>query len=83
MKRSSGTLAFLRVLAGVVAVIVALGYYSHVRAQGGNLAGQQMVIPLRPLAPLSSVAIPPVFGVEGIIADKTAAIELGKALFWD
>src|SRR6185312_2421942 len=32
---------------------------------------------------LSSVPIPPVFGMEGIIADKTAAIELGKALFWD
>src|ERR1043166_8578938 len=41
-----------------------------------------MVIPLRPLAPLS-VPIPPVFGMEGILADRAAAIQLGKALFWD
>jgi len=27
--------------------------------------------------------VPPVFGIEGILADKTAAIQLGKALFWD
>lgn len=80
MKRSSGTRAFMRVIVWVVATIVALGYYGHVRAQSGVGA---VVVPLRPLAPLSSVPIPPVFGIEGIVADKTAAIELGKALFWD
>jgi cytochrome c peroxidase len=80
MKRSSGTGAFIRMFAWVVATIVALGYYGHVRAQSGVGA---VVVPLRPLAPLSSVPIPPVFGIEGIVADKTAAIELGKALFWD
>ena len=53
------------------------------RAQSGGLPEQGMVIPLRPLAPLSTVPVPPVFGMEGILADKTAAIELGKALFWD
>jgi cytochrome c peroxidase len=80
MKPSSGTRAFLRVCALVVATVAALGYYGHVRAQSGV---GSIVVPLRPLAPLSSVPIPAVFGVEGIVADKAAAIQLGKALFWD
>jgi cytochrome c peroxidase len=80
MKPSSGTSWFLRVFVCVVALVFAVGYYGHVRAQSGT---GSVRVPLRPLAPLSSVPIPPVFGMEGIIADKTAAIELGKALFWD
>lgn len=80
MKPSSGTLWFLRILVCVVALVFAVGYYGHVRAQSGT---GSVRVPLRPLAPLSSVPIPPVFGMEGIIADKTAATELGKALFWD
>ena len=80
MKPSSGTLWFLRVFVCVVALVFTVGYYGHVRAQSGT---GSVRVPLRPLAPLSSVPIPPVFGMEGIIADKTAAIELGKALFWD
>src|SRR5690349_24996664 len=80
MKPSSGTLWFLRIFVGVVALVFAVGYYGHVRAQSGT---GSVRVPLRPLAPLSSVPIPPVFGMDGIIADKTAAIELGKALFWD
>ena len=80
MKPSSGTRAFLRITALVVATVAALGYYGHVRAQSGV---GSIVVPLRPLAPLSSVPIPAVFGLEGIVADKAAAIELGKALFWD
>jgi cytochrome c peroxidase len=86
MKSSSGTLWFLRIFVCVVALVFAVGYYGHVRAQSTdpNPSGTgSMRVPLRPLAPLSSVPIPPVFGMEGIIADKTAAIELGKALFWD
>ena len=89
MKSSGTTRAFVRGFAWVIAIVVALGYYASVRAQsGGNgdsgtLPEQGMVIPIRPLAPLSSVPVPPVFGMEGILADKTAAIELGKALFWD
>jgi cytochrome c peroxidase len=84
MKRSSGSLAFFRVLVWVIAIVAALGYYGHVRAQSnGGLPEQGMVIPLRPLAPLSTVTVPPVFGMEGILADKSAAIQLGKALFWD
>ena len=83
MKPASGTVTFIRVLVGVIAITVALGYFAHVRAQSGGLPEQGMVIPLRPLAPLSTVPVPPVFGMEGILADKTAAIQLGKALFWD
>ncbi|HXO37975.1 MAG TPA: cytochrome c peroxidase, partial [Candidatus Acidoferrum sp.] len=83
MKPSSGTLALVRIFVWVTAITVTLGYFAHVRAQSGRLAEQGMVIPLRPLAPLSTVPVPPVFGMEGILADKTAAIELGKALFWD
>jgi len=87
MKPSSGTTrAFVRIFAWVIAIVVALGYYGRVRAQSdssGTLPEQGMVIPIRPLAPLSSVPVPPVFGMEGILADRTAAIELGKALFWD
>src|SRR5437588_5016994 len=80
MKLSSGIRMALRVFAGVLVIVVALGYYGHVRAQSGV---GSVRVPLRPLAPLSSVPIPPVFGMEGILADKTAAIQLGKALFWD
>ncbi|MGC2695470.1 MAG: hypothetical protein WA738_06735 [Candidatus Angelobacter sp.] len=80
MKLSSGIHTALRVIAGILVVVVALGYYSHVRAQSGV---GSVRVPLRPLAPLSSVPIPPVFGLEGIVNDKTAAIQLGKALFWD
>ena len=80
MKSSSGTLWFLRIFVCVVALVFAVGYYGHVRAQSGT---GSVRVPLRPLAPLSSVPIPPVFGMDGILADKTAAIELGKALFWD
>src|SRR5262249_13029408 len=82
MKPSSGRLAFLRTFVCVVAIVAAVGYYGHVRAQN-NGGSQTLVIPLRPIAPLSTVPVPPVFGMEGILADKTAAIALGKALFWD
>ena len=83
MKPSSGILALMRISVWVIAVTVALGYFAHVGAQSSGLPEQGMVIPLRPLAPLSTVPVPPVFGMEGILADKTAAIKLGKALFWD
>jgi hypothetical protein len=82
MKSSSGTLAFFRVFICVLAVVAAAGYYGHVRAQSADARGQ-IILPLRPMAPLSSVPVPPVFGMDGILADKTAAIALGKALFWD
>jgi cytochrome c peroxidase len=80
--KSSGTLFFIRICAGVLATVAGVGYYGHVRAQSTTASGQ-IVLPLRPMAALSSVPVPPVFGIEGILADKTAAIALGKALFWD
>src|SRR5947209_20544561 len=80
MKVSSETRAFLRIFVSVTTIVVALGYYGHVRAQSGTGA---IRVPLRPLAPLSTVPVPPVFGMDGILADRTAAIALGKALFWD
>jgi cytochrome c peroxidase len=73
---------FARIAACVIATVFALGYYSYVRAQEGNHPGT-MVIPLRPLTSLSSVPVPPIFGVEGIVANQSAAVQLGKALFWD
>jgi len=82
MKPSSGRSAFVRILVCVIAIVVAAGYYGHVRAQSAG-SSQTIIIPLRPVAPLSTVPVPPVFGMEGILADKTAAIQLGKALFWD
>jgi cytochrome c peroxidase len=82
MRRSSGMAVVVRFCACVTVIMVALGYYGHVKAQGGTATGT-VVIPLRPLASLSSVPVPPVFGLEGIVADKTAAVQLGKALFWD
>jgi cytochrome c peroxidase len=82
MKPSSGTLVFFRIFAWVAAIVAALGYYGHVRAQSTDAKGM-IVLPLRPMAPLSSVPVPPVFGMEGIVADKSAAIALGKAFFWD
>jgi cytochrome c peroxidase len=80
--KSARIAAMARIMACVIATVVAFGYYSHVRAQEGNNPGT-IVLPLRPLASLSSVPVPPIFGVEGIVADKNAAIQLGKALFWD
>src|SRR5437588_3000222 len=80
MKPSSGKRTCLKVFASIVVIVVALGFYGQLRAQSGTGA---VKVPLRPLAPLSTVQVPPIFGIEGILADKTAAIQLGKALFWD
>src|SRR5689334_16928909 len=71
----------LRIAALSVTTIVALGYYGHVRAQ--NTATPPKVVPLRPLAALSSVPIPDVPGLSDYVVDKATAIELGKSLFWD
>ena len=71
----------LRIAAFSVATIITLGYFGHVRAQNSQPAAK--VVPLRPLAPLGTVPIPDVPGLSDFVADKTAAIALGKALFWD
>jgi cytochrome c peroxidase len=80
--RSARMKTVARIAACTAASVVALGYYTHVRAQEGNSANT-IVLPLRPLTSLANVPVPPIFGVEGIVADKSAAIQLGKALFWD
>jgi cytochrome c peroxidase len=82
MKPSSGTLFVVRIFICVLAIVAGVGYYGHVRAQSRDGRGL-IILPLRPMAPLSSVPVPAVFGMDGILADKTAAIALGKALFWD
>src|ERR1043166_8693141 len=78
---SAKLLWILRIAAAVVVVIAAAGYFASVRAQ--NATATPQVIPLRPLAPLSSVPVPDVPGLSDYVADKNAAIALGKALFWD
>lgn len=82
MKTPSGTLSFVRMSMWVAALVIGVGFYGIVRAQSGERAAN-IVIPLRPVAPLSSVQVPSVYGLEGILADRVAAIQLGKALFWD
>ncbi len=71
----------LRIIALSVTMIAAFGYYGHVRAQSNTPAPQ--IVPIRPLAALSSVPIPDVPGLSDVIANKDAAIALGKTLFWD
>ena len=81
--RASSQKAFraLRIVALSVSAIITLGYYSHVRAQSSTTSSN--VIPLRPLAPLSSAPIPDVPGIADFVANKAEAIALGKTLFWD
>jgi cytochrome c peroxidase len=71
----------LRIAGAVVMFVAALGFYGHhVRAQSTAATN---VIPLRPLAPLSTVPVPDVPGLSNYVANRTAAIALGKTLFWD
>jgi cytochrome c peroxidase len=78
---SARLLWIFRITTAIVIVIAAAGYFGRLRAQ--NATATPQVIPLRPLAPLSSVPIPEVPGISDYVADKNAAIALGKALFWD
>jgi len=78
---SARTFWTLRAAAVGALIVASAGYFAHVRAQNATTAPK--IIPLRPLAPLSSVPVPEVPGLEGYVADKSAAIALGKALFWD
>src|ERR1700739_1489311 len=82
MKAPSARLLWIfRITTAVAIIIATAGYFGRVRAQ--NATATPQVIPLRPLAPLSSVPIPDVPGISDYVADKNAAIALGKALFWD
>jgi cytochrome c peroxidase len=72
----------LQTAVAVGTIVAALGFYGYlVRAQSTTTATS--VIPLRPLAPLSTVPVPDVPGLSNYVANKAAAIALGKSLFWD
>ncbi|HYX53819.1 MAG TPA: cytochrome c peroxidase [Candidatus Limnocylindrales bacterium] len=75
-------LNLLRTCTIALAIVAALGYLARVKAQSGT-APTGNVITLRPLAALSSVPIPDVPGIGDYVANKQAAIVLGKTLFWD
>src|SRR5690349_24558528 len=48
-----------------------------------DFASQVPVVPDRPIAPLSTVPVPPVPELKNYIANPAIAVILGKALFWD
>lgn len=62
----------LRIAALTKTTIVALGHFGHVRAQSSNAAPN--VVPIRPLAPLSSVPVPDVPELNDYVANKEAAM---------
>jgi cytochrome c peroxidase len=88
----------LSVFFSVVVIVSAAALFSTSLAQGrngggGNNGGNGQVaidfgpvpppIPDDLLAPLSSVGVPEVPGLNAYISNRAAAIALGKALFWD
>jgi mono/diheme cytochrome c family protein len=78
---SARTFRAVHMIAAVTVIVIAAGYFGLVRAQSATPTSS--VVPLRPLASLSSVPVPEVPGLSDYVADKAAAIALGKALFWD
>jgi cytochrome c peroxidase len=66
------------VLLVLSAVFGVLFTFVHLRAQSTN-----KIIPTQPLRSLASVPTPPVPGLSTYVANQTALIALGKALFWD
>jgi len=84
MRRSSAWIFRpLRIVVTIVLLVAALGYYGHHHVRAQSSTGAASVIPLRPLAPLSTVPVPDVPGLSNYVANKAAAIALGKSLFWD
>jgi cytochrome c peroxidase len=70
-----------RMVLPVLAVVCGVMFtYTRLQGQSGN---SQKIIPSLPMAPLSTVPTPPVPGLSQYIRSQTAAIALGKALFWD
>ena len=61
IKQSSRSRALASLFAAVAVIVLTVGFYGHVRAQSG-VASARLLVPLRPVAPLSSVKIPAVFG---------------------
>ncbi len=71
----------LLVLAVVCGVLFT---YTHLQGQSGNVKPRKKILmPNRPMGPLSAVPTPPVPGLTAYIRCPKAAIALGKALFWD
>jgi len=70
---------YKKALLGLAVLCGVLFSFTLLRAQ--NNTGK--VIPSLPLGPLSKVPTPPVPGLSSYIKSQTAAIALGKALFWD
>lgn len=66
----------------VIVVCAVFGTLTYVGAQS-IAPPNSAVIPVRPLAALSTVPTPAVPELGTYVANKTAAIALGKALFWD
>lgn len=68
---------------GATVVAGVLFVFTHVKGQTIVPPGQTSVVPLLPLAALSTVPTPNVPELSMYVANKTAAIALGKTLFWD
>src|SRR5512146_1264666 len=73
---------------GVVLTLAAIGcfflMYSHLGAQSTTSNGSvRTVVPLRPLAALSTVPTPDVPELKDYVTNSAALVVLGKALFWD
>jgi cytochrome c peroxidase len=77
MKQRSRRTHRIALLALAAVIGVLLGFV-HLGAQGSK-----NLIPNIPLRALSSVPTPPVPGLSTYVANQTALIALGKALFWD
>jgi cytochrome c peroxidase len=68
---------------GVTAVAGVLCVFTYVKGQTIVPPGQTMVVPLEPLAALSTIPTPNVPELSTYVANKAAAIALGKTLFWE
>jgi cytochrome c peroxidase len=63
--------------------IMAIATVVAVAILAGHTASAQVVPPANPLASLKTVAVPEPSNLGDFVKDKTAAIALGKSLFWD
>jgi cytochrome c peroxidase len=72
-----------RVTAILILALLSVLALTFTRAKAQSGTPNVSVVPLRPLAPLSTVPVPPIPGIKNYISSQSAAIALGKALFWD
>jgi len=78
LKRIELSFSFLRILPLFLAVTLISALQANAQGAPGT-----NVIPLRPLAALSTVPVPTDPNIKAYISNNAAAIALGKALFWD